>query len=286
MKNSILSIVLQTLGCCIALLISATSQGESNQNRSSGCKLAPQSLNNMTMVLTIESLEGDNQAELPSTGVLVQRYRSHNELSFSIYGDSRVVEGQGTYRYKQRAKERATETMVDASTSDTITTRYRFTSATRGTWRRTWRDRSTVLSGSFVLNDSGSVAIHDTAPTSYADTTIALSILQSLSSTLPEGAFPGAGTVVLQEYNNDGSYQAKGFGPGTVDHAGTYTITKVAPNVILEETIQTIPDLNFTAPYTLIYIYETTYSGVWYQNFANGLIIFSGTFTRFPTQAN
>jgi hypothetical protein len=119
------------------------------------------------------------------------------------------------------------------------------------------------------------------APDTHVGKTLALTVLHSASDTLPPGSYPSAGSLILQTYHADGTYTGIGHGPGTVDHHGTYSLVKISDNTLEEKTNQIIPSINYSANYVLEYEYATAYSGTWKQDFSNGLIEFSGTFTIF-----
>jgi hypothetical protein len=72
----------------------------------------------------------------------------------------------------------------------------------------------------------------------------------------------------------------KGFGPGNIDSVGTYSYKKISAHSAVEVVTQ-VSDF-FSLPYTMVYTYDTPTSGIWFQNFADGLILFSGTFNSFP----
>lgn len=264
------------LGLSCLLLLSINDAFAHNSSR-----LAPRLLIGSEIVLQVEFSEGDSRAEQPSQGVIVQNYLNKKNISFKSYGDNVNTQGTGRYRYRNVGKHRAIEKVVDTINGKVFKTRYVFNSPVSGKWERTIDGSESKFGGSFILNKSNQII--DLAPENHDKKTLVLSIESSDSAQVPAGNFPAAGSVVFQNYKTNGEYEGKGFGVGTVDHLGTYTLNKVAPNVLIEQTSQTIPAINYTAEFTMVYTYKTPYSGTWYQNFANGLIIFSGTFITFET---
>ncbi|SMF15931.1 hypothetical protein SAMN02745866_01051 [Alteromonadaceae bacterium Bs31] len=245
------------------------------------CHSTPKQLINATLVLQIEAMESDNPELYPGKGAIVQFYQNRHSYSTASYTGAAAIEGKAAYTYRRLARTRALETAQDEHTGQAYSTRYTFENASRGTWVRVYEDHNTTLSGRFSLSSAETTGV---APGTHAGKTVVLSVLSASSDYLPEGQFPTPGSAIFQHYAADGSYQGIGHGPGTVDHNGTYSAIKIAPNTVLEETQQTIPSINYTASYTMVYNYDTPYSGSWYQSFADGLIKFSGTFTVFETQ--
>ena len=239
--------------------------------------LAPFKLFGKTIIFQIETVEPRSPTNYPNKGIIVQTYDYYN-LSYKAYGD-REFQGDTYYKYKRLGYKTAKEKYVDALTGDRFETRFSFTSPNKGTWRRSINNGEWVIAGNFIIESPNSTQL---APDNHNNTTVSLSVLGTQSE-LPAGSFPSLGSVILQSYTQENTYTAQGFGPGTVAHLGEYQYQRISANVAIEQTLQTIPDLGLTAPYTMIYIYETPYSGRWYQNFADGLILFSGSFTTFPT---
>jgi hypothetical protein len=133
------------------------------------------------------------------------------------------------------------------------------------------------------INPSQSLAQPAIALDTLAGTTIALTIDKSLSDVVPIDQLP-RNALVMQTYLADGTMTFKGYGQKTIDSRGTYTYTKLGPNVAIEETLQTSDKLPSPYPYKMLFIFESPHSGRWYQNFGDGLIYFSGTFNSFPSK--
>ncbi|MDN4501751.1 hypothetical protein QX776_05030 [Alteromonadaceae bacterium BrNp21-10] len=144
-----------------------------------------------------------------------------------------------------------------------------------------------VTCSSFALaediNPSQRLAQPTIALDTLAGTTMALTIDKSLSDVVPMDQLP-ANALVMQTYLADGTMTFKGYGQKTIDSTGTYSYTKLGPNVALEETQQISDKLPKPINYKMLFIFETSHSGRWYQNFGDGLIYFSGTFNSFPSK--
>ncbi len=267
--------------CSFSLAHSASSY-EPKFGKYDQCKpRGPQSLKGKTLVLQIEAAQSTDGTALPQQGVIVQSYNAQT-LNYRSVG-SNSGDGTAIYRYRLKRSNKAVEKQVDETTGQLYRTVYYFDSPTTGTWKRVSDNRAQVLSGSFILSDTETPTDKQTAPENHNGITVALSIGDTASE-LPSGFFPEQG-VVLQSYNSDGTYTALGFGPATINHFGTYSFEKVSANVAVEQTLQTADtDAPFTLPFTMVYTFETPTSGTWYQNFGDGLIIFSGTFTTFETE--
>ncbi|MGJ8679682.1 hypothetical protein [Paraglaciecola sp.] len=237
----------------------------------------PHSLKNKTIVLQVEH---SVDSLYPSKGVVLQQYSDSRNMTYAGVGDTLHSEGSARYQYRRRGKSIASEKLTDDLTGEVVNTTFYFESISNGSFTRKDHDGDLIISGRFSLETTFDESF---APDSYSGTTVVFSILHSASENIPDGGYPGQGTVVLQSYTAENTYDAVGFGPGTVAHHGVYQYEKISKNVVVEQTEQTIPSLGFTANYTMVYVYQTPYSGIWYQNFADGLIIFSGRFTTFTS---
>ncbi|PCK08292.1 MAG: hypothetical protein COA42_09905 [Alteromonadaceae bacterium] len=248
----------------------------------SGKVQAPRKLRSSQLVLQVETVTQGDGSQAAGTGVIVQMYGEGAQTPMSAYalGTDSELAFSGPTRYRRTAYNRAIEKLTDTETGQHAQTQFLFTHAAGGTWTRELFSTGVTLAGAFTLTRSALPTEAHMAPESHAGTTVAFSILNTVSD-LPPEVYPTQG-VVLQSYSADGSYVGRGFGPGTIDHHGPYTYTKVSPNVAVERTTQ-IADV-FTADYTMVYTYETPRSGTWYQNFAGGLIVFSGSFTTFDSE--
>lgn len=267
MRRMILALVtlgLFSFGC------QATSAGHYN--------LVPYSLKNKTIVLQVEH-SADSQ--YPSKGAVLQRYSDSRNMTYVGYGDTLHNEGSARYQYRRRGKSIASEKLTDDVTGEVVKTTFYFESTSNGSFSRKNQDGDLMISGRFSLETLSNETL---APDNHSGSTVVFSILDSSSEIIPSGGYPEQGTVVLQSYTAENTYSALGFGPGTVAHHGVYQFEKISKNVVVEQTEQTIPSLGFTANYTMVYLYQTPYSGIWYQNFADGLIIFSGRFTTFASE--
>ena len=261
------------------LALTLTAQASSPSNP---CKRVPKSLQGTTLVLQVENLVSDTPDIYPSKGVIVQKYQNRTALTAENFGTLASGIQNLKYRYKRLGKTKAVEIVIEPTTGKTFTTHYEFNTPNHGTWVRTVADEPTKSTGHFMLSTGSDTA--NLAPTGLSGLTVVLSVIAAHSETLPADSYPVPGSAILQSYHLDGSYFGRGFGLGTIDHEGSYSATLAAPNILVEQTMQTIPSLGFTAPYTMVYSFDTPYSGIWYQNFANGLITFSGHFTTFETQ--
>ncbi len=130
--------------------------------------------------------------------------------------------------------------------------------------------------------------LSSTAPNAYAldslaGNTIALTIETTKSATVPIEHLP-AEVIVMQSYLADGTLTFKGYGKNSITAKGTYSYSKISPNIAIEETLQISEQLPQPYTYKMIYVFESENSGLWYQNFGNGLVYFSGSFKTFPTK--
>jgi len=103
----------------------------------------------------------------------------------------------------------------------------------------------------------------------------------------PSG-YPFKGAVI-KRFNRDGTFtaQATSTQQGQAPDApqtfyGTYKYQRTSFNTAIEKSIDA--SVNNT-PYTTKYTFETATSGKWEENFGNGQIIFSGSFTLEPSNA-
>lgn len=264
------------------LLISCGALNASPYDRENKCMELhiPNSLNGLDVVFQIEN----STSGYPYKGVVVTRYKNG---SFTAQGTG-TMQGQvpdyqqafyGSYKYQRTGINTAIEKSVDNSANRT-SKKYTFETATSGRWEENFSSGQLKSSGSFTLVPSNLLESEHFAPSSIADTNVAL-IIKSTQSDLPPNLYPTAG-LVLQTYAQDGTMVFKGFGPGTLNSHGTYAYKKVSANTAVEEVTQ-VSD-TFTLPYTMVYTFDTAHSGKWFQNFSDGLIKFSGTFDIFPNQ--
>lgn len=116
------------------------------------------------------------------------------------------------------------------------------------------------------------------APSSIAGMDINLSI-ENTESALPNG-YATQGVAVMH-YKKDGTWTSEGTGGEyQSDYHGTYEYQRTSFNTGIEKSIDTSLS---NAPYTTKFTFETPTTGKWVQNFANGLIIFSGSFSMIPS---
>jgi hypothetical protein len=258
------------------------SYASAHEKNKCDCSLVPNSLKGYTInyqVLNSKTQETD----APYKGVLVSQYtakhfKTQGTGTLSNNADPRREYAEGKYKFKQKGCNQAIETATTSLPGySTRTTHLSFTSKSSGTWEQNIDHGRIILSGKFSLVKTDAAA---TAPTSKAGYHYSL-IIKSTKSDLPPESYPRAG-LVLQTYEGDGSMTFLGTGPGTINSTGTYSYKKVSPNTGVEETIQNSEF--FSLPYTMVLTYETEDSGTWEQNFADGLIKFSGTFDRFPSK--
>ncbi|TRY33056.1 hypothetical protein [Aliiglaciecola sp. M165] len=230
-----------------------------------------------TLVLVVEAV-AENSTLHPSQGAIVQKY-DRKKVLIQSFGDDIELTANSRYRIT-RNRARVLKERFEDNNGNELITKYVFTSKYKGDWTRFTDDNEYLSSGHFYSIPANAT---DFAPESHDEKTVVLSLLLAKSDVLEEGTYPNQGTVVLQSYQNDLTYTGQGFGPGTVSHEGTFSLKKIAPNTFIEETIQTIPDFNYTAPYVMVYHYDNSFSGTWYQMFVDGLIRFGGNFTTYTT---
>lgn len=248
---------------------------------------APASLVGVDLVFQIEKAVTTFSNGYPYKGAVVKRYKRDGRFTAqgtaTVKGD--VPESQlafyGTYKYQRTGANTAVEKLINISVNNTPSTiKYTFETPNSGKWEEDFGNGQLKLSGSFTLEPSNLPIEQHLAPSAKADTNVAL-IIKATKSDLPPSAYPTAG-LVLQTYAQDGTLVFKGFGPGTVNSTGTYKYTKISANTAVEEVTQ-VSEF-FTFPYTMVYTFETSTSGKWFQNFGDGLILFSGTFDVFPNK--
>ncbi len=239
---------------------------------------APRSLVGMDVNLQIENASSKLAAGYPNQGVIVKFYKNLDQWQAKGVGGQAQQNNSGTYSYHRTNINTAVEQSTDQEQNTYITT-YTFDSASTGRWTQVYKNGMATLSGKFTMVRNNLPAEQQLAPNNNAGLHIALIIKSGVSASIPAGSFPSRG-LVLQSYAADGTAKLLGFGPGTINSKATYSYKKVSSNTAVEEAIQT-SDF-FTLPYTMVYTFKTPTSGVWYQNFANGLIQFSGTFNTFP----
>lgn len=248
---------------------------------------APVSLAGVDIVFQIEKSVTNFSDGYPYKGAVVKHYNKDGKFTAQGAGTMKgiVPDNQlafsGTYKYQRTGANTAVEKLINSSVNNTPSTiKYIFETSNSGTWEEDFGNGQLKLSGSFTLEQSNLPAEQHLAPAAKADTNAAL-IIKATKSDLPAGVYPMAG-LVLQTYAQDGTLVFKGFGPGTVNSTGTYKYTKISANTAVEEVTQ-VSEF-FTFPYTMVYTFETSSSGKWFQNFGDGLILFSGTFDVFPNK--
>lgn len=232
------------------------------------------------MVLSIQSVEGDANGTVASKGVLIQRYINSRTYRSSGIGDSRFSDQTGTYRFTNPAHNVAIEYLADSGSNERIVTKYQFERANFGRFERRILGTGITLKGQFSYAPTQLPEVSHLAESSHNGLTVAVNILAASSAQVPKGQYPER-ALVLQRYYDDARYTAVGFGPATIPHSGTFQYQKVSANVAIEQTTQ-VTDY-FTLPFVMVYFYETPTSGVWYQDFGDGLIKFSGIFSTFQT---
>jgi len=248
---------------------------------------APANLAGVDIVFQIEKSVTNFSGDYPYKGAVVKHYKKDGKFTAQGTGTLKgiVPDNQmafnGTYKYQRTGLNTAVEKSVNTTVNNTaFIIKYAFETPTSGKWEEDFGNGQLKLSGSFTLEPSNLASEKHLAPSAKADTNVAL-IIKSTKSDLPAGVYPMAG-LVLQTYAQDGTLVFKGFGPGTVNSTGTYKYTKISANIAVEEVTQ-VSEL-FTFPYTMVYTFETASSGKWFQNFGDGLILFSGTFDVFPNK--
>lgn len=248
---------------------------------------APANLGGLDLVFQIEKATTTYADGYPYKGAVVKHYKKDGKFNAQGAGTMKgtVPDNQlafsGTYKYQRTGVNTAVEKLVNTSVNNTPSTiKYTFETPTSGKWEEEFGGGQLKLSGSFTVEQSNLPTEKHLAPTTKADSNAAL-IIKATKSDLPAGVYPMAG-LVLQTYAQDGTLVFKGFGPGTVNSTGTYKYTKLSANTAVEEVTQ-VSEF-FTFPYTMVYTFETSSSGKWFQNFGDGLILFSGTFDVFPNK--
>jgi hypothetical protein len=239
--------------------------------------LAPSQLSGLDLNLQIEKVAP--ATTLPNQGVIVKRYLAGGLWTSQGAGGTGHRVLSGSYQLHHGGDSTLEERSIELSGHGLTTTRYRFETPHSGTWAQTVDNGQQQLSGHFTTAPSQPSSAQMLAPATNAGLHVALIVKSAVAPTLPPGVFPSAG-LVLQSYAVDGTLTFRGFGPGTLNSSGTYSYKRLSANTAVEEAIQT-SDF-FSLPYTLVYSFKTPDSGTWYENFANGLIQFSGTFDTFP----
>lgn len=124
------------------------------------------------------------------------------------------------------------------------------------------------------------------APTTLLGMNVVLRIENAVTD-YPSG-FPFKGAVV-KRFKRDGTFTAlatstqQGQAPDAPQtFYGTYKYQRTGLNTAIEKSIDV--SVNNT-PYTTKYTFETATSGTWEEDFGNGQIIFSGSFTLEPSSA-
>lgn len=240
----------------------------------------PYSLAGMDANLQIEETSSSLTSGFPTQGVIVKHYQFNGGWSSEGAGGTGHQNASGSYAYHRTSGNAAIERSVDLSQNGAASSiSYTFHTTKSGKWVQSLQNGKVTLRGSFTLSKSHAPAEQQFAPATNAGLHVALIIKSALSSSLPPGSFPARG-LVLQSYAPDGTLTFQGFGPGNINSRGTYSYKKVSANTAVEETLQT-SDF-FSLPYTMVYTFTSPNTGVWYQNFNNGMIRFSGTFDTFP----
>lgn len=242
--------------------------------------LAPRNLTNQDIVLSIQQSSGPDNGTVPSQGVIVQSYSSRSNYSAFGVGGANHLDASGHYRYRKTGVASAIEKTFDNNSGLRFTTHYHFDTKDFGSFTRHNGDGSITLSGQFSISPSNAASENQLAEDDHHGLTVAVNITNGESSAVPKGYYPDR-ALVLQHYNEDGSYTAEGFGPATIPHFGTYSYQKVSANVAVEQTIQDMG--SYKVPFTMVYFYHTATSGSWYQDFGNGTIKFSGVFSTYET---
>ncbi len=233
----------------------------------------------MDLNLQVENAVSRFGSSAPTQGVIVKKYRPEGSWTAQGSGGLNHKASYGSYQYLRTGADTAQDRSFDMSAAGTMSViNYTFDSATGGKWVQDIRHGETILSGRFSMVRSNAPAEQQLAPATNAGLHVAIIIKSAVSSSLPPDAYPRKG-LVLQSYASDGTLTFLGFGPGTLNSRGTYTYKKVSANTAVEETVQTSD--YFTLPYTMVYTFKTPTSGSWFQNFGNGMILFSGTFDTF-----
>jgi hypothetical protein len=243
---------------------------------------APQSLVGFDVVYQIEHNSANSAV---SKGVIIKHFARHGRFTAEAIATTQgslIDETQtynGTYGYKRTSFNSAIETASDSLSNNTVyTTRFSFETESKGQWIKEDTAGKMLSSGSFIVVPSNFPADQGFAPETHENTSVAL-FINHTESELPTGVYPNGG-LVLQSYAADGTMTLKGFGPGNIDSVGTYSYKKISAHSAVEVVTQ-VSDF-FSLPYTMVYTYDTPTSGIWFQNFADGLILFSGTFNSFP----
>lgn len=247
----------------------------------------PHSLSGMDIVFQIEKTVTSFSGGYPYKGAVVKHYKKDGKFVAQGTGTMQMQASDdqqfsfGTYRYQRTGANTAVEKLINISVNNTPSIiKYTFETSNSGKWEEDFGNGQLKMSGSFTLIPSDLPSERHLAPNTKADTSTAL-IIKSTISDLPTNVYPTAG-LVLQTYAQDGTLAFKGFGPGTVNSTGTYKYTKISANTAVEEVNQ-VSEF-FTFPYTMVYTFDTPTSGKWFQNFGDGLILFSGTFDVFPNK--
>jgi len=281
-KLRLLAMTLLTLSCC-----NVSAHTDLNDIKNCLGLNAPVSLAGMDVVFQIEKTITNFSGGYPYKGAVVKHYKKDGKfaaqgtdtLQATVPDDQQAF--HGTYKYQRTGLNTAVEKLINVSVNNTPSTiKYTFETSTSGKWEEDFGNGQLKSSGSFTVVPSNLPIEQHFAPSVKADTNVAL-IIKSTKSDLPAGVYPTGG-LVLQTYAQDGTLVFKGFGPGNVNSTGTYKYTKISANTAVEEVTQ-VSEF-FTFPYTMVYTFETPTSGKWFQNFGDGLILFTGTFDVFSNK--
>lgn len=275
-------------GCLFIMSCSTVSAHNDHDDKKNNLNVdVPASLVGMDLVFQIEKTVTNSPSGYPYKGAVVKRYKRDGRFTAQGTGTMKgdVPDNQlafyGTYKYQRTGTNTAVEKLINISVNNSPSTiKYIFETSDSGKWEEDFGNGQLKLSGSFTLEPSNLPLEQHLAPSAKADTNVAL-IIKTTKSDLPPSVYPTAG-LVLQTYAQDGTLVFKGFGPGTVNSTGTYKYTKISANTAVEEVTQ-VSEF-FTFPYTMVYTFETSTSGKWFQNFGDGLILFHGTFDVFPNK--
>jgi hypothetical protein len=236
--------------------------------------VAPAQAANSQFNLSINTAESTFAPGFADKGIKIHAFEEQGQLHISGLGGENHVDTDGLYSYHRLGKDHAIEQGVSFD-KGAYTVDYYFDDANSGEFKQVYSGGQTVIRGQFSVEDNETETL---APESLAGYSVALRI-EHTESVLP-GGYP-KDAVVVQSYDVD-TMIGQGFGKDTLDFTGNYQFNRTSKTTAVEQNMQ-ITDY-FSLPYTMNYQFETKNSGTWIQNFADGLIIFSGSFDIFASK--
>ncbi|MBU2893849.1 hypothetical protein KO495_10995 [Colwellia sp. D2M02] len=260
----------------LALTLSTTVMTSSAFAKTTPCNtvMAPAQVAHSQFNLHIDASQSTFAPGFASKGLKIHAFAEQGKLNISGSGGNDHVNSDGLYSYHRLSNTHAIEQSVSFE-KGAYTVDYYFDDEDSGVFRQVYSGGQTVIQGDFSVENKQTELL---APESLAGYTVALRIKHT-ESVLP-GGYP-KDAVVIQRYDVD-TMTGRGFGKDTVNFTGNYQFNRTSKTTAVEQNLQITE--NFSLPYIMTYQFETKNSGTWSQNFADGLIIFSGSFDLFASE--